>query len=93
MQRVMIIGCSGSGKSTLARTLVARTGLPLIHLDREFWSAGWIAMEEAAWLRRVEELISAPRWIMDGNYGGTLAARVRAADTLFFSIFRGGCAC
>ncbi len=42
MQRVLVIGISGAGKTTLSQALAERTGLPLIHLDREFWQpAGW----------------------------------------------------
>ena len=29
-------------------------------------------------------MASAPAWVMDGNYGGTLERRVRAADTILF---------
>ena len=36
MNRIAIIGCSGGGKSTLARSLGARLGLPIIHLDTIF---------------------------------------------------------
>ena len=47
MQRVMIIGCGGSGKSTLARQLGEKTGLPVVHLDRIFWSPGnWQHLEK-----------------------------------------------
>jgi adenylate kinase family enzyme len=40
MRRVLVIGISGAGKSTFARELAARIGLPLIHLDKEFWRPG-----------------------------------------------------
>ncbi len=87
MQRVMIIGCSGSGKTTLAKQLAERTGLPLIHLDREYWRPGWIEPDKAEWAAHVEKLAAQPRWIMDGNYGSTLAARMAAADTVIFLDF------
>lgn len=36
------------------------------------------------WAAQVEELLARPRWIMDGNYGGTLPARLEACDTVVF---------
>ena len=35
--RIFIVGNNGSGKSFLAKQLSVITGLPLIHLDAEFW--------------------------------------------------------
>lgn len=34
------------------------------------------------WRAKVRELADRPRWIMDGNYGGSLDLRLPAADTL-----------
>lgn len=82
MDRVLVIGSPGAGKSTLARELAGRTGLPLVHLDAEHWSAGWIEMEREAWAMRVTAIVAQPRWIIDGNYGGTLPQRVARADTV-----------
>lgn len=84
MNRVLVIGCAGAGKTVFARQLSKRTGLPLIHLDREFWQPGWIPPERDAWRRRVEALAAAPRWIMDGQYGSSISLRLRHADTVFF---------
>ena len=90
MQKVVIAGCPGAGKSTAARRLAAITGLPVIHLDRHYWQPGWVRPDPEIWQAKVEELSALPRWIMDGNYGGTLAPRLAAADTLIhldFSTF------
>ncbi len=84
MQRVLIIGNGGSGKSTLARKLGKRTRLPVIHLDREFWRPGWVATPDEEWFARVAELTAGERWIMDGNFGGTMEQRFAAADTIVF---------
>lgn len=84
MHRVLVIGPSGAGKSTLAKRLGARLGLPLIHLDMLYWAAGWKPMPDAEWRVLVTQLAARERWIMDGNYGGTLDLRLPACDTVVF---------
>ena len=56
--------------------------LPVIHLDRHFWSPGWVEARKDVWADKVEQLCARPEWIMDGNYGGTLHLRLPAADAV-----------
>lgn len=85
VQRVMVIGSGGAGKSVFSLRLAERTGLPVIHLDREYWGPGWQPMQpEERWEARVRELVSGDRWIIDGNFGGTIDIRLAAADTVVF---------
>lgn len=88
MNRILILGCPGAGKSTAARRLANITGLPIIHLDRHYWQPGWVRPETGAWRDKVQELVRAPRWIMDGNYSGTLDLRLAAADSLIHLDFQ-----
>jgi adenylate kinase family enzyme len=83
MQRVLVIGCSGAGKSVFAQRLGQMSGLPVIHLDKVYWRAGWQEPDSAEWRQSVSGLVAEPRWIMDGNYGGTLEMRLQYADTVF----------
>jgi len=78
--KVVIVGSGGAGKSTLARRLAAISHEPVIHLDAEYWQAGWNEPAAHEWRDRVGELAAAPAWIMDGNYGGTLKQRAASAD-------------
>lgn len=87
MERVAIIGPGGAGKSTLARKLGEVTELPVIHLDREHWRPGWVETPRDEWESRVRELAAAERWIIDGNYGGTMKTRLERADTIVFLDF------
>jgi adenylate kinase family enzyme len=80
--RVMIFGPGGAGKSWLAKQLAAVTGLPVVHLDREYWRPNWVETPKAEWKAKVKSLADRDRWIIDGNYGGTLALRMERADTI-----------
>jgi len=80
MKRIVILGCGGAGKSTLARELGARLGLPVVHLDREFWLPGWVEPDRAEWKTRANRLAAAESWIMDGNYSSAWDQRLAACD-------------
>lgn len=84
MQRIAIIGCGGSGKSRLAARLGEALDLPVIHLDCHYWLPGWREMDKVDWRAWQERQVQEPRWIMDGNYGGTLDLRLAACDTVIF---------
>ena len=84
MRKVLIIGSGGAGKSTLARRIAERTGLPLIHLDSQYWHDGWVPTPDAEWDRVVAEMLRGDAWIIDGNYGRTLSVRLEACDTVVF---------
>jgi adenylate kinase family enzyme len=73
---------AGSGKSTFSRSLAAKTGLPLIHLDLHFWKPGWVAPSEGEWREEQCRLLAGDSWIADGNYHETLELRLERADTI-----------
>ena len=79
-----MIGSGGSGKSVLAQRLARRLGLPLVHLDREYWRPGWVAPPPEEWERRARELCAADEWVLDGNFASTLELRLERADTVVF---------
>lgn len=82
MKRVLVIGMSGGGKSTLAVKLGTLLDLPVYHLDSFFWKPGWKMTDDTEWLTIVRRLIAGDRWIIDGNYDGTLQVRLPRADTV-----------
>lgn len=84
MQRVLVIGSGGAGESTFSRRLAEITDLPLIHLDRLFWKAGWVETDKAEWREIVAQTLEGDRWIIDGNYGSTMELRLAACDTVIF---------
>lgn len=84
MKRVIVIGCPGSGKSTFARALQEKTGLPLYHLDMMYWNADKTTVPKEEFRAKLAELLTEDAWIIDGNYGSTMEARMAACDTVFF---------
>ena len=83
-RRVVVTGLAGSGKSTFSRELSAKTGLPLIHLDLEFWKPGWVEPSEDEWSEKQRGLLAGDAWIADGNYHATLQLRLERADGVVF---------
>jgi adenylate kinase family enzyme len=84
MRRVLVIGSGGAGKSHFAKQLGERTGLPVTHLDALYWQPGWVPQAPEPWHAQVTEVLAGDRWILDGNYGGTLGLRLAACDTVVF---------
>ena len=82
MKRIAIIGGCGAGKSTLAKEVSRRTGLPLVHLDREFWQAGWTPRVRDEFESRLSIIYRKERWIVEGHYRQTLPSRLNRADTV-----------
>lgn len=71
MARYVVIGTSGSGKTTLARQIARRLGIPHIEMDALHWESGWIGAPKETLIQRVAAAISAPDWVLDGNYSVT----------------------
>ena len=84
MEKVIIIGCPGSGKSTFGRKLKHITGLPLYHLDMMFWNEDKTTVSKEIFIERLHEVMSNPKWIIDGNYGSSMEMRIKECDTVFF---------
>lgn len=81
----MFIGSPGTGKSTFTKKLAERTGLPLIHLDYYYHNKqhNYYTNKEA-WRAKADEFTDADSWIIDGNFGATMAKRFKRADTIFY---------
>lgn len=83
-QRIMVVGSGGAGKTTLSRALGEALGLPVVHLDAEYWRPGWQVTPDDEWRDRVRALAAGDRWILDGNFGGTADLRVGRAQLAIF---------
>lgn len=82
LRRVRVVGTSGSGKTTFARRLAAVLDVPHVELDEVFWGPDWVKRDLAEARADLEDRLSAPAWVVDGNWessaGDVLGA---AADT------------
>ena len=74
-----------------ACVLADMTGLPLIHLDNEFWNPNWEKTPRDEWIKKQETAVVNDQWIMDGNYNGTLGLRFAADSVIFLDISRIRC--
>lgn len=86
MKRVCILAsASGSGKTTLGRALARRLGVPFFELDALNHGPGWVEASADELRARVEPLVAAPEWVIDGAYRGKLGDLVLGcADTVLW---------
>lgn len=84
MKRIVIVGCSGAGKTTVAKVLGYRLGLPVIHIDQIAFQPGWVQIDNASLDRKLTRIMAKKSWILEGNYGRTMAWRISKADTVIF---------
>lgn len=85
--RIIIVGNNGSGKSFLSKELSVITGLPLIHLDVEFWKPNWEKTLKDEWIKKQMDFIAKDKWIIDGNHCSTMELRFKTADMIIFLDF------
>lgn len=83
MNKVIIIGCPGSGKTTFAEKLHKCTGLPLYYLDAIWHKPDKTHISREYFDKRILEIFSEDKWIIDGNYKRTVEIRLKECDTVF----------
>ena len=84
MKRVAVSGCCGAGKSTFCRSLQAFLKLPVVHLDKIYWSENWTPAVSEVFQEEVAAVHERDEWIIDGNYASTMKARLDRADAVVF---------
>lgn len=87
IKRIMIIGRSGSGKSTFAYNLHQRTGLPVYHLDKYFFTDNWIERDYTEFLNIQNKIVNEAQWIIDGNSTKSFEMRYSNTDLCIYFNF------
>lgn len=86
-KKAIVIGCPGAGKSTFSRQLRDRTGLPLYYLDIINHKPDRTTVSREEFDRRLAEIMSSDKWIIDGNYNRTLEMRFEKCNAVFLLDF------
>jgi adenylate kinase family enzyme len=55
-----------------------------VHLDKLFWTVGWVERDKMEFLRDLDAALQGDAWIIDGNYSGTLARRLELCDLVVY---------
>ncbi len=87
MKRILIVGSNGAGKSTFSYRLAELTALPLVHLDKLYWSDNWAVTPREVFLDSLRKEAEKPAWIIEGNNLSSLPERLKLADTVFWFEF------
>jgi adenylate kinase family enzyme len=64
--------------------LGARLNIPVHHLDRLWWRAGWVEADVAGFDRAVQDVVARDCWIIDGNYTRTMPLRFPRAQVIIW---------
>ena len=82
VRRICIIGRAGSGKSTVALRLGELLDIPVVHLDRLYWTSDWQPVPDDEYEAAHAAAIAGDAWVLDGGYMSepSFVERVRRAD-------------
>ena len=83
-KKILVVGNDGSGKTWFASRLSEKLGLPLFHLDKEFFRKGWGITPREEWLNKHYRIMDQEEWIIDGYYPHTLKERFQCADAVVY---------
>jgi adenylate kinase family enzyme len=67
-RRIVVIGSTCSGKTTLAALLAQRLSVSHVELDALHWQPNWTETPLDTFREYVADALSAPEWVVDGNY-------------------------
>ena len=82
-QKIIVIGSSGAGKSVFSRKLRDITGLPIHNLDLLWHKPDKTNYTAEEFDKKLQDILSTDKWIIDGNYQRTLETRLANCDTVF----------
>ena len=83
-KKIIVVGNDGSGKTYFSLKLGEILGLPVYHLDKEFFHKGWSVTPREEWLEKHRRLLEQDEWIIDGYYPANLKERFLCADAVIY---------
>lgn len=87
MEKIVIIGGNGAGKTTFAGQLSEKLDIPLIFIDKIYWTDNWTRADEHTANTLLKAEIQKSKWIIDGNHTSTIPDRLKECDTVFYFDF------
>ncbi|MSU74663.1 hypothetical protein EXS57_02700 [Candidatus Kaiserbacteria bacterium] len=84
MDRIIVIGSVGSGKTILSKKIAERLSLPLYTIDSFYFKDDSSKLSQGELEKRLKEIISKDRWLIDGQYTTQIPLRLSRADTAIF---------
>lgn len=87
MKKIIIIGGNGSGKTTFAIQLSEKLNIPLIFIDKIYWTDNWKRADETVANSILKAEIQKDKWIIDGNHTASIPERLKVCDTVFYFDF------
>ncbi|TRB25633.1 AAA family ATPase [Rhizobium rhizogenes] len=83
--RILVMGCSGGGKTTLSRKICARTNLPYVSMDREFfWLPGWVKRDKAEERALIAAKVAEECWLIDGTAPSSFDLRLPRTELVLW---------
>ena len=64
----MVVGTTGSGKTTVGKRIAEVLDVPFVEMDALNWGPNWTERPLEMFRTELQEAISCPSWVLDGNY-------------------------
>ena len=84
VNKIAVIGGCGTGKTTISKNLSQKLNLPIFHIDGIHHLENWEIRDKDERDKIILEIVSKPKWIIDGTYHSTLKQRVKQADLIIY---------
>jgi len=86
-KKISVVGPVASGKSTLATQLGEILHLPVFHLDSIWNLPNGHKEHPDILMSKIKDIMLEEKWIIDGNYRGTLKDRFETSDVIIWLNF------
>ncbi len=85
--KILVIGYSSSGKSTFSKRIGNVYNIPVLHIDKIFFSPNWVERDKPQVEKEIRSFMTNESWIIDGLYRKLANERFEIADQVFIFDF------